>query len=102
VLGNRLGYAVIPEAVVKGKPRDGRIDCVFIHRTVHNIVCAIEIDGEARDKSLFKLLSLGDGIEKIIISSGSVASWECLKEKAGRDSGFAAIRFFRLKTKSEE
>jgi len=101
VLAFKLGYRPVLEAMVSGSPRNGRIDCVFMDTVANRIVCAFEIDGSVREKSLVKLLSLGADVEKIVISFGSPDSWRKMVNRIGSSAGFGDIRFFRLRTLNE-
>ena len=102
VLAFKLGYRPILEAKVSGSSRNGRIDCVFVDTSTSRVVCAFEVDGSVRVKSLVKMLSLGDTVEKIVISFGSPDSWRKMVEKMGNPSGFGDIKFFRLRNFNEE
>lgn len=102
VLGFRWGYLPVLEARALGRLENGRIDCMFLDAQSRDVVCAIEVDGSAREKSLVKLLALGDGIEKIIVSFGSASSWRKMVERMGSAVGFADIRFYRLRDKNGE
>lgn len=102
VLAFKLGYRPILEAKVSGSPRNGRIDCVFVDALTRRVVCAFEVDGAVREKSLVKMLSLGEDVEKIVISFGSPDSWRKMVGKMGSSDGFGDIRFFRLRNLNEE
>jgi hypothetical protein len=94
VLGYRLGYIPILEAVIDlgNESRSGRMDCLFLDRS-RNVVCGIEIDASYRKKSVAKLRALPWDAEKIIIAFGSNESWLAVMSDV---SCYADIKVFRL------
>jgi hypothetical protein len=102
VLGFKLGYLSILEASICGDVRNGRIDCIFVDRgDVNRVVCAFEIDGSLRDKSSVKLLTLPEYTEKIVISFGSVSSWDKMVSRRDGDGLPYGIKFFRVLFKGQ-
>jgi len=95
VLGFKLGYRSVLEAKVCGSVRTGQIDCVYVDR-LDNVVCAFEVDGSVRSRSVAKLFTLGPDVEKIVISFGTDDSWRKMAKKTGCSEGFGDIRFFRM------
>ncbi len=72
VLGYKLHFIPILEANVNNKQDFTRIDCLFLKNG--QPVCGIEVDYSIKAKSIQKLLQLGSGVEKIIISYGREAA----------------------------
>jgi len=92
VLAYRLKYTPVLESTPNNSHDLTRIDCLFLKDG--KPVCGIEVDYSIKAKSISKLLQLGDGVEKIIISYGRLAS--CSKAVYRHKSHLKDIKHFIL------